>query len=519
MSFKGRARNVLYEDAGRTRFLGRWDYSISLIEKLLEEGLVDQTRWAERVLEWWKCSHLAQLGWIHKVLSDFTVGIICRIRWMAKDLIDITIERLSELENAEGREEEEDLMFDAKEACRDLLRSIWQLDPDAFLQPRLWLDAGRIEALRKILLNTREYHPDFEERSRCWVQLEARVDSLLYPLHACDTDISCKENGFGDSDLSLSPITAMETIYDDVDKSKIGYFLTLLDSVAPLDSLQAIFARFFGLPSLPTAQDYQTPPFVVAPTPPSIPSATPALPSHKKIVLLIEWATTKVRYGPHRKYLAAQLLAIFLKSDTTAISKEGGESQHEMKSELPEVILQNGLLEFIDNLSNTSPLSLERYESVLDLYSELCGNHLFDVGRFLQSMISRGVRTASMHDSGESIHVRLLRELPLQDQSAPVEYQLRRLLPKRHDTAGELTGRARQEMVEITLRLSSFDGLESEMKAPFIATQNLNNGQTVDGDTIRAKAKDVMPLSERRRVYREWLLPLLLKKLSSMRKT
>ena len=518
MSLKGRARNVLAEDAGRKRVLEKWEYSLSLTVNLLQEDLVDRTIWAERILDWLQNCHPAQFGWILGILGESALQDVYRIRWMAKQLVVIIMSRLAELETDGGTPGDDGLISNARNSCRDLLRDIFRRDPDALLLPKLWSDGAKKDALMDILLSTTKPRGEDDGSARVWIMLEARIDRLLCLTGNDSFDSSVTDNppkDDKDSSLMYQSISTKPCQHFAYSPA-VAHLVNLLDSVSPLDSVRTLSSRFFSYQAPSSLQQNLFAKVIAA-------TATPVcstVPLDTRIMLLLEWAVTPARFGSHRKYLVIQLLSLFLEMapprSEQGSPKDPAQQVGEDRGTRYEVV-QRCLLNLLDAAKDEVMLESVRTANMLELICELCDAQIFDLGRFLQSMIARGTSLDSSIQEEASIHVRLLRELPLRQQPLSLSYQLLKFLPQ--EIQSDSARRVRHAKEQIGNQLRPILGPET-VHDPFQVngySSYMGSDECVqtDEDTCNSESLEILSYKERREVYREWLLSHLLQQIKT----
>ena len=544
MSVKGKARNILAEEAPKERWLKRWAYSMELVRETIGQGLVESGRWASGLLEMIEKCHIAQLEWWLDILRDTALDDVSQKHgWTAKQIVATLLDKLLELEGAqptvlEEAMRDEALLVSARAATEQMLRALWEQSSAAFFQPRIWRERSdtKLARLRSIAVSTSEDEAAWHKIERRVRRVLGREDESLFrkyqalqlELYDPDESTACtaSEVEAGRRRNGLSGTWSMPSL---------GTLAELLDRFSPYDSVQETFHVLFppsvkALPSPLQSAGLKAPPPTPR-TPLSTPTAArPVFVSSPQDTIrgLLMWATSSLRTGDHRRYLVTSLLKRFMKSDPP-----DPESAIEDVAQDRARLLQKTLLEWLDILPfpPVGPRQIHRQKATVDLFALLADEHLLDVARVLQTAVSRGI---GYHTGfSPSIHISVLQEVRAEGLSRPLAAQMKRFLDRIrskvqpvHDHEG-LQGRLRlflaaeakpppehgRDMQGTAILQAS----PPDSEGPDIQMQSASPDSSFPpvGQPVTAAERDVLQTvrdlgpQQQRWILRRWLLPEL----------
>ncbi|KAK7692890.1 hypothetical protein QCA50_004525 [Cerrena zonata] len=214
----------------------------------------------------------------------------------------------------------------------------------------------------------------------------------------------------------------------------------------------------------------------------------------QKLDILLTWSVTPLQYGDHRPYAAASLLRCW--------RERAGERAIRRDRTSPDEFIQDQLFDWLDNCEvaaepgNLSNLAL--------LFGELVKHGLFSYPMYVQRLIARGERGLSSTETDVSRHRNFLRWIPLQFSSSALIMQRKVTLygvRARKIKEDEIEKEIRKEIRAMLPEL--FDGESLPIEA------------LTDGLESSCKLMYSAPRFEQVRIVREWLFPILKKKIAS----
>lgn len=446
MSLKGRARNIIAEPEGRVKWLNKWTYTYSLLQAIWQdndEGLIDRYRFTLGILQWWKTAHIALLGWTGTILSDLCLETVVSSESLSKACLLVIIDRMEELHRLKKPAELSDgtqagvtvdgvttastMAHDALEVCREIVRDLCRCCPETLLLPQLW-QSGKISVIKEILLEGGD-----DRSATMWEDLSTRIQVLNGESQITVTAANDPLTANSERRISLAPPTSHTTgTPGHLSSESVMRSIALLDQFDIFDSVEQLSQDFFyevpesetrrGSASSGVKKPSGTPSH---PTPPSIgalhfESTTNSYYSHTpnlKVLLLLDWATSSVRFGTHRRHLACQVL------------KTRFSPRRDPKDDMYDasVSLQPALLTWLDATKDCQAAST--VQATLELYHELHRAQLFNFATFLQSAIARGVNFGDQSRDQRELSTcqDLLDQLDLDAEPESVHFQLRKL--------------------------------------------------------------------------------------------
>lgn len=178
-SSSSRDSNPLLDVENEKRWVSKWSYSLSLVRSLLQQSLMDQRVFLRWTIEMLSIANISQLPFVLSIVQENS-KIYTDSSMLTRSLAESICSKLRDLENAREREAFASRLFDE---LNGLLKELFQLNPEAFISPRLWKTYRKtLESLlgdEHLDANPKRRQSDFE-------MVKSRVESLLL----LDVDIS-----------------------------------------------------------------------------------------------------------------------------------------------------------------------------------------------------------------------------------------------------------------------------------------------------------------------------------------
>uniref|UniRef100_V5EY32 Mediator of RNA polymerase II transcription subunit 12 n=2 Tax=Kalmanozyma brasiliensis (strain GHG001) TaxID=1365824 RepID=V5EY32_KALBG len=420
--------SVLQNEVDEERWLAKWSYSLSLARHLHAQNLLDRAILVRWIVDAFAASNLVQLPFLIELVQE-VLTFILRRRCFVKPFLTALLIQISSL----------DARFDrtTSPALRTklmlLFRIVCETSPDALVSPRLWSEHA--DTLTQLLAevatdadglpseHATQTMSDFVEHV-----VKPRVDRLL--LRPANRQGSKEDS----STATSSPATA--TLQQHLDMEALDSF--------DMRTIDRVFLQTSGGNHRHTKQERDD--SVWAP----------------RIETILSWACSDRRSGVARQYLAATLIEKIRfgvtweesSEETDQVSLPAFDLEHHTKK-TRKINVEPMLIKWLGDVeaslspisdgvigaSHTSLLATIDVTAIVVLVGELARRGIFSYTKYLQRLIARGMTTASASSAGndacavappssgslsrDSLHLRLLRSLPLYDQPASV-YQQRR---------------------------------------------------------------------------------------------
>ncbi len=424
---------VLQNHLDQERWIAKWSYSLSLARHLHAQHLLDRSILVRWIVDAFAASNLVQLPLLVELVQEVIV-LILRRRCFVRPFLAALLAQITAL----------DARFDRASggaALRNklllLFRIVCESSPDTLTSPRLWCEhAASLVRLLNELKGEAELDPsahvppnlaDFVE-----LNIRPRVDRLL--LQPCSTT---------PIDMQPDSPSASQSHQHHLD-------IHALDSF----DMKTIDRVFLQTPAAGKA----------------------AARLHRddaawtaRIETILTWACTERRRGVARQYLAATLIEKIRfgvgweesSEETDKISLPAFDLEHPLKKTRkinvePMLIKWLGDVEAAlnspDDALTSDPraalLATTNVSSLVVLIGELARRGVFSYTKYLQRLIARGMTTTTSAPSAtadpaatatvgapnnapisrDSLHLRVLRSLPLYDQPASVFQQRRQAI-------------------------------------------------------------------------------------------
>lgn len=423
---------VLQNHIDQERWIAKWSYSLSLARHLHAQHLLDRSILVRWIVDAFAASNLVQLPLLVELVQE-VILLILRRRCFARPFLAALLAQITAL----------DARFDRAAggaALRNklllLFRIVCESSPDTLTSPRLWCEnAASLVRLLNELKGEAELDPsahvppnlaDFVE-----LTIRPRVDRLL---------------------LQSSSATPTDTQPDSPSASHSQQHHLDIHALDSFD-MKTIDRVFLQTPAAGKA----------------------AAKLHRddaswttRIETILTWACTERRRGVARQYLAATLIEKIRfgvgweesSEETDKISLPAFDLEHPLKKTRkinvePMLIKWLGDVEAALNLPDdaltadphAALLATTNVSSLVVLIGELARRGVFSYTKYLQRLIARGMTTTSTPSattdptaavtvgapkdapmSRDSLHLRVLRSLPLYDQPASVFQQRRQAI-------------------------------------------------------------------------------------------
>ena len=431
--------SVLQSEVDEERWIAKWSYSLSLARHLHAQNLLDRSILVRWIVDAFAASNLVQLPFMVELVQEVVVLILrrrCFVRpFLAALLFHIpTLD--ARLDPAAGGSLRTKLVL--------LFRIVCENSPDALISPRLWSEhlpallqlVNEIGGDADLLPITGQSHQisDFVEQV-----VRPRVNRLL--LHVQGDD-SCGSS-YPQTHDALS-----FTLQQHLD-------IRALDSF-DMRTIDTVFLQKPNGAQRHTKHDRHD--ALWAP----------------RIDTILTWACTDRRSGVARQYLAATLIEKIRfgvsweesSEETDQVSLPAFDLEHHTKK-TRKINVEPMLIKWLGDVeaalsqnpdetvapARTALLATVDVTAIVVLVGELARRGVFSYTKYLQRLIARGMATASsagakqrqdqqatdasIHASSsssststsrDSLHLRLLRSLPLYDQPASVYLQRRQAI-------------------------------------------------------------------------------------------
>ncbi|KAJ1024687.1 hypothetical protein NDA13_004614 [Ustilago tritici] len=426
---------VLQNPVDQERWTAKWSYSLSLARHLHAQHLLDPSLLVRWIVDAFAASNLVQLPFLVELVQEVLLFILRR-RCFVKPFLTALLVQIPSLDARLDRAAAGGL----RNKLMLLLRIVCETCPDLLISPRLWFEhAGTLAQLLNQLNAETEADAvgttvatqlsDYVEHT-----VKPRVERLLLQSQRRSTDDAHR--------TTSTPSPASPTLQQHMD-------IQALDSF-DMKTVDRVFLQN-GPPGKSPAK-YTREDAFWAP----------------RVETILTWACTDRRIGVARQYLAATLIEKIRFGVSWQETSEGNDQlslpafdfEHHAKKTRkinvePMLIKWLGDVEATLNMgTDNSPSELRagllatiEVSSIVVLTGELARRGVFSYTKYLQRLIARGMTTApssskeddnkaaasasapppalSSAASRDSLHLRLLRSLPLHDQPASV-YQQRR---------------------------------------------------------------------------------------------
>lgn len=404
------AYSLFLEEDFRIRWIAKWSYGLSLLRAVYHEGLIDLSVAARFALDILRSANRAQVSFAVALVKEF-LDTIVNTATLTHHAIEVLCNKLRDLYNAsECGKATEILCLD----MQNIMLHLFDSSPDAFVSLSNWTRARQHLLQHDLSLAQRQQIKALDSRNALLMR--------------------------GLTDLRSSPLRSSS------EEEKLAD-IAILDSICVTrDVVNAVQLIFFDRP---IGQH-------------SVASLT-------RTVLI--WATTKWRVGSHRPFVGATMLQLVFnrwQKPTTKPSRSNGDLNNGARSSNEKFDLDARIFSFIqevDAASRTyskdadgttfSQLTSVSLPSLTILLGELARRGGFSFQKYLQRLTARGLTAANgrdvkrsaiitkngFHDatktpkheadqsppdsSGESVHSKLLRAIPLEESSAALEHQRR----------------------------------------------------------------------------------------------
>ncbi|CCF49558.1 putative Mediator of RNA polymerase II transcription subunit 12 [Ustilago hordei] len=485
---------VLQNPVDQERWTAKWSYSLSLARHLHAQHLLDPSLLVRWIVDAFAASNLVQLPFLVELVQEVLL-LILRRRCFVKPFLTALLVQIPSLDARLDRAAAGGL----RNKLMLLLRIVCETCPDLLISPRLWFEhAGTLAQLLNQLNAETEADAvgttvatqlsDYVERT-----VKPRVERLLLQSQRRSTDDA--------HHTTSTPSPASPTLQQHMD-------IHALDSF-DMKTVDRVFLQN-GPPGKSPAK-YTRDDAFWAP----------------RVETILTWACTDRRIGVARQYLAATLIEKIRFGVSWQETSEGSDQlslpafdfEHHAKKTRkinvePMLIKWLGDVEATLNMgTDNSPSELRagllatiELSSIVVLTGELARRGVFSYTKYLQRLIARGMTTApssSKEDDNEaaalasapppalgsaasrdSLHLRLLRSLPLYDQPASVYQQRRQAIygDRTKETYEDAAQRRALRQLQSFLPFAFAETPDSGIEIPAIATMCTSAAPPSSGD-------------------------------------
>lgn len=418
---------VLQNDADEERWIAKWSYSLSLARHLHAQNLLDRSVLVRWIVDAFSASNLVQLPFLLELVQEVLL-LVLRRRCFVKPFLTAL---LVQIPNVDAR-----LDPSSSGGLRTklvlLFRIVCENSPESLISPRLWFEhsASLTQLLNELNAETPLplSHQAFEFVEQT---VRPRVDRLLLRPHSGNT-------------TQNASLETQETL-----SSPLQHHLDIqaLDSF-DMTTIDRVFLQNTSATHRYAKHDRDDTVWAT------------------RIDTILTWACTDRRSGVVRQYLAATLIEKIRfgvpweesSEETDQVSLPAFDLEHNTtktrKINVEPMLIkwlgdvETSLNQKLDESSTQTRVSLLAtvdVGAIVVLLGELARRGVFSYTKYLQRLIARGMTApsassateqhqnpdgsvqtpSSVSASRDSLHLRLLRSLPLYDQPASV-YQQRR---------------------------------------------------------------------------------------------
>nr|CDI52885.1 conserved hypothetical protein [Melanopsichium pennsylvanicum 4] len=512
---------VLQNELDEERWTAKWSYSLSLARHLHAQHLLDRSILVRWIVDAFAASNLVQLPFLLELIQEVLVFILrrrCFVRPFLTALL-IQIPTLdARLDPTAGGGIRSKLML--------LLRIVSESCPDALVSPRLWYEhATTLNQLFNEFNTDAEADPSNSSALHLSQYVEQtvkpRVDRLL---------LRPQTRAIG-KDIKTSP--AQSTVSQDLQQH---LDIQALDSF-DMKTLDRVFLQSTCSRRAKMDRDDA----LWAP----------------RIETILTWACTDRRSSVVRQYLAATLIEKIRfgvsweesSEETDQVSLPAFDLEHHTKKTRkinvePMLIKWLGDVEASLHQSDSGEhvvggprkplLATIQVGSVVVLIGELARRGVFSYTKYLQRLIARGMTassscvnnqdevdasasapSASASASRDSLHLRLLRSLPLYDQPASVYQQRRQAIygDRTKETYEDAAQRRALRQLQACLPFAFVDDGEVTQQHPSGATYPKAETRNLDGQLSRLWSASRFV---RCKIFRDHLVPAVTARIDSL---
>ncbi|KAJ1025584.1 hypothetical protein NDA18_003927 [Ustilago nuda] len=472
---------VLQNPVDQERWTAKWSYSLSLARHLHAQHLLDPSLLVRWIVDAFAASNLVQLPFLVELVQEVLLFILRR-RCFVKPFLTALLVQIPSLDARLDRAAAGGL----RNKLMLLLRIVCETCPDLLISPRLWFEhAGTLtQLLNQLNAETQAdvvgttvatQLSDYVERT-----VKPRVERLLLQSQRRSTDDA--------HHTTSTPSPALPTLQQHMD-------IQALDSF-DMKTVDRVFLQN-GPPGKSPAK-YTRDDAFWAP----------------RVETILTWACTDRRIGVARQYLAATLIEKIRFGVSWQETSEGSDQlslpafdfEHHAKK-TRKINVEPMLIQWLGDVEATLNMGTDHSPSesrarllatievpcIVVLTGELARRGVFSYTKYLQRLIARGMTTtpsSSKEDDNEaaslasappalspaasrdSLHLRLLRSLPLYDQPASVYQQRRQAIygDRTKETYEDAAQRRALRQLQSFLPFAFAETPDSGIEIPAIAT-------------------------------------------------
>lgn len=390
---------LFLEDGFRDRWMAKWSYSLALLRALRYESLVDAQVAARVVLDMLRTANAVQIFVVLALVEEFLEVIVDSVT-LLHFALDVLSSKLED-PNMSPRSSGSSVSVVGTE-IKAILLYLFDTSADTFVCPSCW------KKVWPIIFSARQ---GSATQGRL-AQTKTRNEKLL--------------SGFIDQVQGSTPSSVESTRLTDVQ---------LLDGLITQDDIETVFSALFSQPG----------------------SAS------ERVRTILTWSTTEWRTGSFRPFAGATLLQMYVKNQPSRARRRMTQQLNDTANMLERIDMDALLMAWIseaDHALQSAPSSGEttatsiRHLKVMEtisvnavvvLLGEMCRRECFSFHKYLQRLTARGLtatggrerrshlsrsevdKVSSSADMtlSDSLHMKLLRSIPLISCSAPLAHQRR----------------------------------------------------------------------------------------------
>jgi hypothetical protein len=367
--------SLLLDDDFRSRWVAKWHYSIMLLRGMCHEHLVDAQAVIRSALDMLRTANVAQVSFALALVEEFLEAIYSSAA-LVDNALDTLCAKLVDLSSIL-----EDGKFGAG-ICKELESTIVGIAtrvPDALVNPSRW--RKHRDFLTRLMQSTFSQEVSASISQRNERLLCALVDQRQLDLAASDQQ----------TDVAILDRIAVDLTADDA------------------------FAELFR-------------------------SSRHSSSSSEKLRSILIWSTTDWRSGSHRPFAGAQLLHLFTTTKDSRTKRHGKAALSLQKIDMGTFLLkwisevEAAMQQSEQQEQSTSRVAMTAIQSVnvaslIVLIGETIRLGTFSYSKYLQRLTARGLTAAQSRDdkigTGEYLHAKVMRSVPLSSASVSLEYQRR----------------------------------------------------------------------------------------------
>ena len=406
--------HVLQNEADEERWLSKWSYSLSLTRHLNAQQLLDRSSLYRWIVEALHSANLSQLLFVLQLIQE-TAHVLVQRHFLARPLLAAASVKLQQLEACPNPQ----AVADARDRLRLLICLVLERCPEAILSPRLWHE-------HQTTITPLVSHSPRPDLAHVLRSMRPRVSRLA--LASSELYSPQQPSASRSAPCASSYVAALDS-FDNLGTDLVDIFNPLQVASDPSEQQSPVSLE-------------------------------------ERIETILTWACTSRRFGIYRQYLAASLLEKVKSGWATFDSPSGKPADTQNASQIkrrprkrPKLTLDPILLKWLASVeaallaaakgrsldARNATLATVEVRSVIILFGEIGRRGVFSYSKYLQRLIARGIAnkapsgaspsegdqttstpsdsaspTSTMQPPTDSLHLRLLRSLPIYEVSSDV---------------------------------------------------------------------------------------------------